>query len=59
MSAANPNPETTGATGVGLATVTNDGTVLDTWFPQPKLTAEAHESRTERLSTEQAAEALG
>ncbi len=59
MSAANPNPETTGATGVGLATVTNDGTVLDTWFPQPKLTAEAHESRTERLSAEQAAEALG
>jgi 2,3,4,5-tetrahydropyridine-2-carboxylate N-succinyltransferase len=59
VSAANPNPETTGATGVGLATVTNDGTVLDTWFPQPKLTAEAHESRTERLSTEQAAEALG
>src|SRR5690606_18166218 len=55
----NPNPETTGATGVGLATVTNDGTVLDTWFPQPKLTAEAHESRTERLSAEQAAEALG
>ena len=59
MSAANPNPEPTGATGVGLATVTNDGTELDTWFPQPKLTAEAHESRTERLSTEQAAEALG
>jgi 2,3,4,5-tetrahydropyridine-2,6-dicarboxylate N-succinyltransferase len=59
VSAANPNPETTGATGVGLATVTNDGTVLDTWFPQPKLTAEAHESRTERLSAEQAAEALG
>ncbi|WP_298176155.1 2,3,4,5-tetrahydropyridine-2,6-dicarboxylate N-succinyltransferase [Saccharomonospora sp.] len=60
MSAAIPNPETTGATGVGLATVTNDGTVLDTWFPQPKLvTTESRESGTERLSAEQAVEALG
>ncbi|HEX5115813.1 MAG TPA: 2,3,4,5-tetrahydropyridine-2,6-dicarboxylate N-succinyltransferase [Pseudonocardiaceae bacterium] len=30
-------PETTGAHAVGLATVASDGSVLDTWFPQPKL----------------------
>ncbi|HKS46029.1 MAG TPA: 2,3,4,5-tetrahydropyridine-2,6-dicarboxylate N-succinyltransferase [Amycolatopsis sp.] len=53
-----PNPETTGAHGVGLATVTTDGTVLDTWFPHPKL-VEAGASGTERLSREQAVEALG
>ncbi|WP_040922510.1 2,3,4,5-tetrahydropyridine-2,6-dicarboxylate N-succinyltransferase [Saccharomonospora xinjiangensis] len=63
MSTATPNPETTGATGVGLATVTSDGTVLDTWFPQPKL-VEAGEpggrgSGTERLPREQATEILG
>ena len=27
----------TGATGIGLATLTDDGTVLDTWFPAPEL----------------------
>ncbi|EIE97642.1 2,3,4,5-tetrahydropyridine-2,6-dicarboxylate N-succinyltransferase [Saccharomonospora glauca] len=61
MSTATPNPETTGATGVGLATVTPDGTVLDTWFPQPKLVDAdaAATSGTERLSKEQASEALG
>ncbi len=61
VSAATPNPETTGATGVGLATVTPDGTVLDTWFPNPKLTdaAGAATGGTERLSPEQATEALG
>ena len=58
MSEATPNPETTGAHGVGLATVTSDGTVLDTWFPQPKL-GEPGTSGTERLSHEQAVEALG
>jgi len=31
--------ETKGAHGVGLATVTADGTVLDTWFPNPRLGA--------------------
>ncbi|WP_436493844.1 2,3,4,5-tetrahydropyridine-2,6-dicarboxylate N-succinyltransferase [Actinokineospora sp. HUAS TT18] len=31
--------QTKGAHGVGLATVTADGTVLDTWFPHPKLGA--------------------
>ncbi|MPY98770.1 MAG: 2,3,4,5-tetrahydropyridine-2,6-dicarboxylate N-succinyltransferase [Actinophytocola sp.] len=53
-----PNPETTGATGVGLATITTDGTVLDTWFPHPKLT-EVGESGTTRLSDDEAAATLG
>ncbi len=30
-----------GAEGLGVATVTADGTVLDTWFPEPRLTARA------------------
>jgi 2,3,4,5-tetrahydropyridine-2-carboxylate N-succinyltransferase len=58
VSEQSPNPETTGALGVGLATMTSDGTVLDTWFPQPKL-LDADASGTERLTREQAVEALG
>ncbi|PRX44269.1 2,3,4,5-tetrahydropyridine-2-carboxylate N-succinyltransferase [Prauserella shujinwangii] len=55
-----PNPETTGATGVGLATVAN-GTVLDTWFPHPKLIEGGPDAEggTERLTTEQAVASLG
>jgi 2,3,4,5-tetrahydropyridine-2-carboxylate N-succinyltransferase len=53
-----PNPESTGATGVGLATVATDGTVLDTWYPTPKL-VDAGASGTERLGAEEAAELLG
>ena len=30
-------PENLHAWGHGLATVTDDGTVLDTWFPAPRL----------------------
>jgi 2,3,4,5-tetrahydropyridine-2-carboxylate N-succinyltransferase len=59
VSEQSPNPETTGARGVGLATVTSDGTVLDTWFPQPKLTGADGPGRTERLTHEEAAEVLG
>ena len=59
MSEQSPNPETTGARGVGLATVTSDGTVLDTWFPQPKLTGADGPGRTERLTREEAVELLG
>ncbi|MFC9253753.1 2,3,4,5-tetrahydropyridine-2,6-dicarboxylate N-succinyltransferase [Amycolatopsis thailandensis] len=60
MSEQTPDPETTGATGVGLATVTTDGTVLDTWFPLPKLTDGAvGEAGTVWLTTEEASEALG
>ncbi len=31
------DPSTTGAYGIGLATIASDGTVLDTWFPSPTL----------------------
>ncbi|MBN9636339.1 MAG: 2,3,4,5-tetrahydropyridine-2,6-dicarboxylate N-succinyltransferase, partial [Actinobacteria bacterium] len=30
-----------GASGIGIATITADGTVLDTWFPAPALSADA------------------
>ncbi|MER7760898.1 2,3,4,5-tetrahydropyridine-2,6-dicarboxylate N-succinyltransferase [Streptomyces sp. NPDC097619] len=50
---------TTGAVAAGLATLTSDGTVLDTWFPAPELTAEPGPAGTERLTAEQAVELLG
>ncbi|MEU1814386.1 2,3,4,5-tetrahydropyridine-2,6-dicarboxylate N-succinyltransferase [Streptomyces roseifaciens] len=50
---------TTGAVAAGLATITEDGTVLDTWFPAPELTEDAGPAGTERLSAERAAELLG
>ncbi|KOG66803.1 2,3,4,5-tetrahydropyridine-2,6-carboxylate N-succinyltransferase [Streptomyces griseoflavus] len=50
---------TTGAVAAGLATVTTDGTVLDTWFPAPELVAEPGPAGTERLTAERAAELLG
>ena len=31
----------TSASGIGIATITADGTVLDTWFPAPELNADA------------------
>ncbi|MCM2577577.1 2,3,4,5-tetrahydropyridine-2,6-dicarboxylate N-succinyltransferase [Streptomyces meridianus] len=49
----------TGAVAAGLATVTADGTVLDTWFPAPELVTDAGPAGTERLSAERAAELLG
>ncbi len=58
VSEQSPNPETTGASGVGLATVTPEGTVLDTWYPHPKLT-EGGTPGTERLSVGEATELLG
>ncbi|MGW4483554.1 2,3,4,5-tetrahydropyridine-2,6-dicarboxylate N-succinyltransferase [Amycolatopsis sp. NPDC004368] len=58
MSEQTPDPETTGAVGVGLATVASDGTVLDTWYPHPKLT-ESGNGSTERLSAEETTELLG
>ena len=39
----------TSAAGIGLATVTTDGTVLDTWFPAPELGADGP-SGTSRVS---------
>jgi 2,3,4,5-tetrahydropyridine-2-carboxylate N-succinyltransferase len=41
-----------------LATLTSDGTVLDTWYPQPKL-GDVASTGTERLDGEQAVAALG
>jgi 2,3,4,5-tetrahydropyridine-2,6-dicarboxylate N-succinyltransferase len=50
---------TTGAVAAGLATLTGDGTVLDTWFPAPELVAEPGPAGTERLTAERAVELLG
>jgi 2,3,4,5-tetrahydropyridine-2-carboxylate N-succinyltransferase len=52
------SPETGGAHAFGLATVTTDGTVLDTWYPHPKLGAAAPFGST-RLSVDEAVTALG
>ncbi|NUO99965.1 MAG: 2,3,4,5-tetrahydropyridine-2,6-dicarboxylate N-succinyltransferase [Nonomuraea sp.] len=49
------DPTSTGAFGVGLATIADDGTVLDTWFPAPEL-GEPPVTGTERLSSEEAGE---
>ena len=45
------------AAGTGLATVTTDGTVLDTWYPVPVLGTEAPDApELEKLTGEDAAE---
>ncbi|MEV1178707.1 2,3,4,5-tetrahydropyridine-2,6-dicarboxylate N-succinyltransferase [Nonomuraea sp. NPDC049784] len=49
------DPTSTGAFGVGLATIAADGTVLDTWFPAPEL-GDAPATGTERLSAGEAPE---
>ncbi|MER6581357.1 2,3,4,5-tetrahydropyridine-2,6-dicarboxylate N-succinyltransferase [Nonomuraea sp. NPDC001023] len=49
------DPTSTGAYGVGLATIADDGTVLDTWFPAPEL-GEPPATGTERISAEEAGE---
>ncbi|MEU7149612.1 2,3,4,5-tetrahydropyridine-2,6-dicarboxylate N-succinyltransferase [Streptomyces sp. NPDC045456] len=49
----------TGAVAAGLATVTTDGTVLDTWFPAPELVADPGPAGTGRLTDERAVELLG
>jgi 2,3,4,5-tetrahydropyridine-2-carboxylate N-succinyltransferase len=43
----------TGASGIGLATIAGDGTVLDTWFPAPEL-GTFDDPGTARLSVAQA-----
>jgi 2,3,4,5-tetrahydropyridine-2-carboxylate N-succinyltransferase len=48
-----------GAAGVGLATIADDGTVLDTWYPAPELTEAPGPAGTERLTPERAAQLLG
>jgi 2,3,4,5-tetrahydropyridine-2-carboxylate N-succinyltransferase len=57
-SAATTNGTPSGAHGVGLATLATDGTVLDTWFPQPKLGA-TEPTGSVRLTAAQAVAALG
>jgi 2,3,4,5-tetrahydropyridine-2-carboxylate N-succinyltransferase len=42
---------TTGANGVGLATLTADGTVLDTWYPAPSLSGADQGTGTQQLGT--------
>ncbi|MCT2593823.1 2,3,4,5-tetrahydropyridine-2,6-dicarboxylate N-succinyltransferase [Streptomyces sp. N2-109] len=54
-----PTTTTTGAVAAGLATVTADGVVLDTWYPAPALAADPGPAGTERLTAERAAELLG
>ena len=48
----------TSAAGIGLATVCADGTVLDTWFPEPELGAYGP-SGTVRLSVAEVPDELG
>ncbi|WP_295852227.1 2,3,4,5-tetrahydropyridine-2,6-dicarboxylate N-succinyltransferase [uncultured Xylophilus sp.] len=48
-----------GAMAVGLATLAADGTVLDTWFPAPRLADAPGAAGTVRLSVEEASAALG
>lgn len=50
---------TTGAVAAGLATVTSEGTVLDTWFPAPELVGAPGPAGTEHLDDERATELLG
>ncbi|PBC81739.1 2,3,4,5-tetrahydropyridine-2-carboxylate N-succinyltransferase [Streptomyces sp. 2224.1] len=52
-------PRTTGAVAAGLATVTSDGTVLDTWFPAPELVGAPGPAGTQHLDDERATELLG
>ncbi|MFC7107488.1 2,3,4,5-tetrahydropyridine-2,6-dicarboxylate N-succinyltransferase [Nonomuraea rubra] len=52
------DPTSTGAFGVGLATIAADGTVLDTWFPAPEL-GDAPHPGTQRLSADEAGELAG
>ena len=48
-----------GAVGHGLATVTDDGTVLDTWYPATEVGVVPGSARTVALTPEQAGLALG
>jgi len=54
--------KSSGAAAVGLATLTPQGVILDTWFAQPALTAEAKQAKasgTQRLSADEAQRLLG
>ncbi|WP_448625204.1 2,3,4,5-tetrahydropyridine-2,6-dicarboxylate N-succinyltransferase [Geodermatophilus sp. URMC 64] len=53
------NAEPQRASGVGLATVTTDGTVLDVWFPSPALDAGNGKPGTHQMGTLELGGALG
>jgi 2,3,4,5-tetrahydropyridine-2,6-dicarboxylate N-succinyltransferase len=53
------NHETLGAEGYGLAAVANNGTVLDTWFPNPILGNSFGPSGSTVLTAERASAAFG
>ncbi|MEU0841985.1 2,3,4,5-tetrahydropyridine-2,6-dicarboxylate N-succinyltransferase [Streptomyces sp. NPDC005962] len=59
MTDAATTTRTTGAVAAGLATLTEDGTVLDTWFPSPELADAPGPAGTERLDAERTAQLLG
>ncbi|XHM91164.1 2,3,4,5-tetrahydropyridine-2,6-dicarboxylate N-succinyltransferase [Peterkaempfera sp. SMS 1(5)a] len=48
-----------GAVAAGLATIADDGTVLDTWYPAPRLSAGPGPAGTVRLTPEEAVAELG
>lgn len=54
----NAAARTSGAHGTGIATITPDGTVLDTWFPSPRL-GEPAVPGTRRLTGKEAVQELG
>ncbi|GAA2136147.1 2,3,4,5-tetrahydropyridine-2,6-dicarboxylate N-succinyltransferase [Actinomadura napierensis] len=49
---------TDGAAGDGIATIADDGTVLDTWFPAPRIAGDAGQG-SRRLSADEAEAAFG
>jgi 2,3,4,5-tetrahydropyridine-2-carboxylate N-succinyltransferase len=51
--------DTIGAHGIGLATLTMTGTVLDTWFPRPELGAVEGPTGTRQIGTLELGGALG
>ncbi|HEY2000143.1 MAG TPA: 2,3,4,5-tetrahydropyridine-2,6-dicarboxylate N-succinyltransferase [Paraburkholderia sp.] len=50
---------TSGASAVGLATIAADGTVLDSWFPEPALADEPVVGGTLRLTHDDVSRAIG
>jgi 2,3,4,5-tetrahydropyridine-2-carboxylate N-succinyltransferase len=55
----NLDPSTGGARGVGVATLSADGRVLDAWFPEPERTDTPEAAGTDVLDAAAAGQALG
>jgi 2,3,4,5-tetrahydropyridine-2-carboxylate N-succinyltransferase len=51
--------ERSGAAGSGLATIADDGAVLDVWFPKPQLSAQIDKVGSVELSSDQVRAELG